>query len=152
MIDLSVPRNIDPSVNELEGVFRFDIDDLQDIADQGKQKRVAAAIEAERMVDRESESAWKALLVETIHSDIGSVVQRAERIRAAELARVEGALAHLSDKERGAIDAMTRAIVKKVLHSPLSRARTLASEGNRDAVNDLLHALGASRNHEDDDA
>lgn len=152
MIDLSVPRNIDPSVNDLEGVYRFDVDDLQEIADQGRQKRVAAAVEAERMIDAEAESAWKALLVETIHADIGEVVKRAEAIRAAEFSRAEGALAGLSDKDRRAVEAMTRAIVKKVLHSPLSRARALASDGEREAVQDLLRALGAPDPRKDPDA
>lgn len=152
MIDLSVPRNIDPAVNDLEGIYRFDVDDLQEIADQGMQRRVAAAVAAERMVDEETEAAWKALLVETIHADIGSVVKRAEGIRVAELARVAGSLEHLSERDRRAIEAMTRAIVKKVLHSPLSRARSLASEGERAAVHDLLRALGAPTLQEDDDA
>jgi len=152
MIDLSVPRNIDPSVNDLEGIYRFDVDDLQEIADQGKQRRVAAAVAAEQLVDQETRAAWKALLVETIHADIGGVVKRAEAIRVAEVARASGTLAGLSDKDRRAVEAMTRAIVKKVLHSPLSRARALASEGERAAVDDLLRALGAPELQKDDDA
>ena len=68
------------------------------------------------------------------------------------MARASGTLEGLSDKDRRAVEAMTRAIVKKVLHSPLSRARALASEGERAAVDDLLRALGAPELQKDDDA
>lgn len=152
MIDLSVPRNIGTGVNDLEGIFRFDVDDLQEIADQGRQRRVVAAEAAERMVDAETESAWRDLLAETIHADIGDVVRRAEAIRAAELARVANSLEGLGDRERRAVEAMTRAIVKKVLHPPLSHARTLAAAGERRAVQDLLQALGSLPPEEESDA
>jgi len=143
MIDLSVPRNIDTGVNDLEGVYRFDVDDLQEIADQGRQRRVVAAVEAERMVDAETDAAWRDLLAEAIHADIGDVVRRAESVRMAELGRVASVLEELDPRDRQAVEAMTRAIVKKVLHPPLSRARALAAEGERDAVQELLSALGA---------
>ena len=152
MIDLSVPRNIGTGVNDLEGIFRFDVDDLQEIADQGRQRRVVAAEAAERMVDAETESAWRDLLAEAIHADIGDVVRRAEAIRAAELARVANSLEGLGDRERRAVEAMTRAIVKKVLHPPLSHARTLAAAGERRAVQDLLQALGSLPPEEESDA
>lgn len=148
MIDLSVPRNIDPAVNTLEGAYRFDVDDLREIADQGKEKRMVAAREAERIIAAETAVAWKSLLVESIQQDIGAVVKQAEMVRQSEIARVEAILDQLSPKERKAVEAMTKAIVKKVLHAPLTSARTLAAEGESAEVSKLLAALGAPR---DDD-
>ena len=92
------------------------------------------------------------LLAEAIHADIGDVVRRAEAIRAAELARVANSLEGLGDRERRAVEAMTRAIVKKVLHPPLSHARSLAAAGERRAVQDLLQALGGLPPEEESDA
>ncbi len=148
LIDLSVPRNIDPAVNSLEGAYRFDVDDLREIADQGMEKRLVAAEAAERIVEEETATAWKDLLVASIQQDIGAVVKRAESVRLSELARVEAILDGLDPKERKAVEAMTRAIVKKLLHAPLSSARALAAEGESAEVARLLAALGAPR---DDD-
>jgi glutamyl-tRNA reductase len=143
MIDLSVPRNIDPAVNDLEGVFRFDVDDLRGIADQGAKKRRAAAEMAESIVVSETVEAWRALMVESVHAEMGAVVRRADAVRRRELERLAPVLEQLSPRDRKAVDAMTRAIVKKVLHPPLSHARALAGSGEQDAVVELLRALGA---------
>ena len=143
MIDLSVPRNIAPEVNEVEGVFRFDVDDLRGVAKQGAERRLAAAEEAERLVAAAAREAWQALRGEDVHARIGGVVRLAEQVRRAELDRARAVLDRLDPRDRAAVEAMTRAVVKKLLHRPLSRARELAKAGAMTEAELLLAALGA---------
>lgn len=141
LIDLSVPRNIEPSVSEIEGVYCFDVDDLTEVAGQGLEKRQRAAREAERIVDEETGRAWRLLLGESVNAEIGALVRYADDIRAAELSRAVALLGDLGPDERKAVDAMTRAIVKKILHRPLTRSRALAEAGRTADLAQLLDAL-----------
>ena len=140
MIDLSVPRNIDPDVNQLDGVYRFDVDDLRQVADVGVEKRKVAAVEAERIVTEEAVRAWRQLQVDGLLTRVGGIARRAESIRAAELERA--GLSGLDPKHQKAVDAMSRAIVKKVLHPALAQARALAEAGEVDRLEALLATLG----------
>ena len=141
LIDLAVPRNVDPAVNSLEGVFRFDVDDLAQIAGQGKERRQAAAVEAERIVHEASERFWRHIVGETVHDRIGGIVRQAEEIRQLEIARLTAAAGLAADQE-AAVEAMSRAIVKKVLHGPLSHLRGLAQAGDVEATQAVLRAFG----------
>lgn len=141
LIDLSVPRNIDPKADDLDGVFRFDVDDLRQVAEQGRAAREDAARDAERIVDEEVERCWTWLENADLHAGIGAMGRHADTIRRAELERAHAVLANLSDSDRKAIEAMTKAIVKKVLHEPIKSARTLAQEGDRHGVDVLFRAL-----------
>ncbi len=152
MIDLSVPRNIDPAVNELDGVYRFDVDDLREVADQGRERRLAAAAAAERIIDEETATAWRQIRAEAWHREIGGVVRRAEGIRQAELARAASALQGLDPRQRKAVEAMTRAMVKKILHPGLQTARGLAERGETDELERLLASLGVDVRSSDDPA
>ena len=151
LIDLSVPRNIDPAADDLDGVFRFDIDDLRQVADQGKVAREEAAREAERIVDEEVEKCWAWLEQADLHAGIGAMSRHLDAIRQAELQRAHQVLERLSEEDRKAIDAMTRAMMKKVLHEPIRSARQLAESGDRHGVDVILGALSA-RENEDRDA
>jgi glutamyl-tRNA reductase len=148
MIDLAVPRNIAPGVNELSGVFRFDVDDLAQIAGQGKERRLAAAEEAERIVEEASQRFWRHLMGEAVHDRIGGIVRNAEVIRQAEISRLVAA-SGLAVDQHAAVDAMTRAIVKKVLHGPLSHLRGLAQGGDLEATQTILQAFGESEGDSD---
>lgn len=141
MIDLSVPRNIDPDVNELGGVYRFDIDDLDQLAQTGKAARDEAAREAELIIAEEVERTWRQLQVESVRSSIGEVVRHAEALRQGELARAGRVLDGLEAEQREAVDAMTRALVKKVLHLPLTQVRSLAEQGDAESLRTVLDAL-----------
>ncbi|MEL6344421.1 MAG: glutamyl-tRNA reductase [Myxococcota bacterium] len=141
LIDLSVPRVIDTNVNELDSVFRFDVDDLSQIADRGKQRRLDAAAEAEQIISTETERVWREIIATTHNRLIGALPRRAEAIRRAELVRAQKVLDKLSKGDRKAIDAMTRAIVKKILHKPMLEARQLAEAGESEKLAMLLSSL-----------
>jgi glutamyl-tRNA reductase len=141
MVDLSVPHNIATDVNELEGVYRFDIDDLSQIAEAGKEKRQIAAESAERIVMEEVRACWDALEGEVVGHGIKRMTQHAEALRLAELTKNEALLARLDPKDRESIEAMTKALLKKLLHQPLGYVRRSAAEGRGDRVEEIVEAL-----------
>lgn len=141
LIDLSVPRNIAPDCSELEGVYCFDVDDLTEVSEQGMERRRHAAVDAETIINEETERVWRLLLGQSVRQEIGGLVQHAESIRRAELARAEKVLTQLDPKQRKAVDAMTKAIVKKLLHRPLSQARGHAESGDIAEVARILNTL-----------
>jgi len=141
-IDLSVPRNVATDVNDLDGVYRFDVDDLNQVAAQGRAQRQEASVEAERIVEAEAAQCWSRLQGAALHQRIGAVVQRAEGLRIEELARLQPLLAGLGGAEREAVDAMSRALVKKILHGPLADVRRFSESGLEQEAEILLRSLG----------
>ena len=144
MIDLAVPRNIDPGVNDLSGVFRFDIDDLAKVAGRGREARRSAAEVAEEIVEEETVRHWRRLMGEQVNQQIGGIVQNAESIRRAELERAASLLSQLGPEQTEAVDAMTKAIVKKILHQPLRSARGYAEDGEVAKALALFEAFSVS--------
>lgn len=130
LIDIGVPRNIDPDVDQFDNVYLYDIDDLQQVAESNEAERRRESHEAERIVLEEQErfAGWMVALqaVPTIRH----LRARAESIRQAELERMLSRL-DLSEPQREGVDAVTRAIVNKLLHPPLARlgAQTDRDEG-----------------------
>ena len=142
LLDLSVPRNIDPAIHDLDGVYRFDVDDLREVAAQGVARRRQAAQVAEDIVQDEAARAWTQMQGEQHRAALARIMRRAERIRAEELERADKVLAGLPPKQRKAVEAMTRAIVKKVLHPAMHQSRTWAEEGDLLRLEAALTALG----------
>jgi glutamyl-tRNA reductase len=126
LIDLAVPRDLDPAINGLDGCFLYDIDDLEAVVADSLAGRRREAERAEAIVADEARrfSAWQASL--DVVPAITSLRARAEEIRSAELARVEGRLGRLSDPERRAVEALTAQIVNKLLHLPTIRMKEAA--------------------------
>ena len=141
MIDLSVPRNIDPEIQKLDGVYSFDVDDLRQLADQGLDKRKEAAHAAERIIEEETAQLWRFLMGESAREQIGAAAREAERIRQAEVERAKTSLGELDPAQRVAVEAMTRAIVKKMLHQPLKAIRQRAETGDQAGLEVLLDAF-----------
>jgi glutamyl-tRNA reductase len=128
LIDVAVPRDLDPAIGRLEGCTLYDIDDLgEGLVGREEDVREAEAIvaeEASRFADwRRSRGAAPA---------IAALRRRAEEIRAEELARAEPRLAELSERERKAVETLTAQIVNKLLHAPTVRAKCTGSEQLRE--------------------
>ncbi len=145
LIDLSVPRNIDPAADRIDGLFRFDIDDLRQVADQGKAAREQASTEALAIIEEEVERCVSWLQGAGLRRAIGAMNQRAEEIRQAELQRAHGLLERLSPQDREVVEAMTRAMVKKILHDPIQQARALAERGDHAALEQLTAGWGRGK-------
>ncbi|HWQ27801.1 MAG TPA: glutamyl-tRNA reductase [Dehalococcoidia bacterium] len=122
IVDIAVPRDVDPAVRTLPGVLVYDIDDLTAVARRYRRERAAEARRAERIVEAEARrfAAW--LRGRRAAPSIAAAHRRAETIRRDELARVASEL-NLGDDQRRALDAMTSAIVKRLLHDPFVRLK-----------------------------
>jgi glutamyl-tRNA reductase len=131
LIDLAVPRDLDPAINELGDCYLYDIDDLQAVVEETTRGREAEFAKAEAIAVAEGEkfSAW--LSTRDVAPVIASLRQRAEEIRRSELAKASGRLAGLSEGERNAVESVTTQIVNKLLHEPIVRLKEAAAEEHR---------------------
>jgi glutamyl-tRNA reductase len=126
-IDIAVPRDLDPAINELDGCYLYDIDDLERVVAESVAGRREEAVRAEAIVSEEADGfrAWQLSL--DVVPAIASLRAQAESIRQAELERAEGRLASLSPSQRRAVEALTSQIVAKLLHQPTVRMKEAAA-------------------------
>lgn len=119
LIDISVPRNIEPSVKDVDNAFLFDIDDLEMRVEQNREERQREALRAERMVEDEVGVIGQWLKSLEVIPTIVALRNRAEDIKRSELDKTLGRLGSLSPQERGLVEGLASAIVNKLLHGPL---------------------------------
>ena len=126
LVDLAVPRDLDPAIGELDGCYLYDIDDLEQIVVETLSLRRREAERAEAIVAGEAEKfhEWHASL--DVVPAIASLRARAEEIREAELQKAEALLGRLDESQRRAVDAVTAQIVNKLLHLPTVRMKQAA--------------------------
>jgi glutamyl-tRNA reductase len=127
LIDLAVPRDLDPTIHELDGAYLYDIDDLQAIVAETLSGRRREAERAEEIVAAEAEKfrEWHAAL--DVVPAIASLRAHAEEIRVAELRRAESRLGKLDESQRRAVESVTAQIVNKLLHLPTVRMKQAAA-------------------------
>ncbi len=126
LIDIAVPRNIEPVVNEIDNIFLYDIDDLQEVVNANLRERNKEAERAEDLVAEEVEHMMARLQVQEIAPTIVSLQGQLEQIRAAEMDRVRRKLGPLTPEQEEAIQSLTRGIVNKIAHGPISELRRQA--------------------------
>jgi glutamyl-tRNA reductase len=130
LIDIGVPRNIEPEVNELDNAYLYDIDDLQDVASANEEERRRESLSGERIVLEEQERFVGWMVALRAVPTIRQLRARADTVLDRELERTLSKLG-LTDEQREGVEMMGRAIVKKILHPPLARlgAQTDREEG-----------------------
>jgi len=126
LIDLAVPRAIDPAVNALADVYLFDIDDLEGVVAENRGVRAREAEKAELIVEAEVDAFWRWFTTLDVVPTIVALRDRCETIRERELARGLTALGPIDPRQREVVDRLTRTIVNKILHAPLSVLRRAA--------------------------
>ncbi|MDZ7640587.1 MAG: glutamyl-tRNA reductase [Desulfurivibrio sp.] len=119
LIDIAVPRDLDPSLNDLDNVYLYDIDDLQQVVEGNKGERRREADRAERIVGEESIKFVQWLENLQLAPTITELRRRAEELRVAELERTLAALPELAPEQRQAVEKMSLALVNKLLHHPM---------------------------------
>jgi glutamyl-tRNA reductase len=140
VVDLAVPRDVDPAVGRLDNCFLYDIDDLETVVEATLAGRRSEASRAEAIVAAEAEKfrAWRASL--EVVPAIASLRARAEEIRDRELDRVRG---RLTDSERHAVESVTARIVDKLLHLPTVRLKEAAAGADgRNYADAVRHLFG----------
>jgi glutamyl-tRNA reductase len=140
-IDIAVPRDVSPEMARLDGIFTYDIDDLQQaisshVADRRKEAELAEAIISSE-VDRFEARLQTLDVVPTIVS----LQDHLETIRQAEIDRVRGRLGQLTPDQEIAVEALTRGIINKVMHTPITTLKTAAKESEVTTVVDVVRRL-----------
>jgi len=136
-IDIAVPRDVDPAVNNMDNVYLYDIDDLKELSQKHLSSRVKESEKALVIIDDEAARFSEWLRRVDVNPLIGHIMNRAEEIRAKEMKRAIGKLGGTDEETMNNIDAMTRAIVNKLVHPYLA----LLKENGNPAVFDTLKKL-----------
>jgi len=136
IIDISVPRNIDPAINDLENVYLYNVDDLQGVVDTNLFERQKEAEKAEKIIGEEVETflKWQASL-DSVPTII-ALREKAEEIRREELEKLFNKVGELGEKEKEAIEYMATAIMNKLIHPP-----TAALKGDTENKEMLVAAV-----------
>ena len=141
IIDIAVPRDVDPAVGEIEQVFLYNIDDLQSIVEENLSRRAAEVERAESIVNEE---VTKFMAWQRSRSAVPTIValrQRFEAIRVSELQRLESKLGALPSEARARVDDVTRLIVEKLLLEPTEQLKGLPDEETQAAYTEAINRL-----------
>jgi len=139
-IDMAVPRDVDPRMNDLDGIFVYDLDDLQQVAANHKAEREREATDAETLIASEVERFQLRQRAVNVAPAIVALQQKAEELRRAELERMKAKLGSLSGEQQTAIEALTRSLVNKFLHPPMQALKQAAREANQAKIDALCLA------------
>jgi glutamyl-tRNA reductase len=152
-VDIAVPRDIDPAVNEIEGCYLYDVDDLERVVEESVAGRREEAVRAEAIVSEEAQRFRDWQLSLDVVPAIASLRALAESIREDELARAEGRLGSLSPSQRQAVESLTAQIVNKLLHPPTVRMKEAAAAADgvlyADAIRHLFALEEPSRSRDE---
>jgi glutamyl-tRNA reductase len=129
-IDIAVPRDVDPAMNKLDGIFVYDIDDLQQVAASHMEERSRQAVDAETLIAAEVERFHMRQRAVNVAPAIVALQRKAEEIRVAEIQRLHSRLGSLTAEQLAAIEALTRGLVNKFLHPPMQAIKQAAREGD----------------------
>lgn len=128
VIDIAVPRNVEPSVNQVDNVFLYDIDDLQKVVNENLKGRGEEAQEAEQIISEEVEKMMARLKTHEVVPMIVSLQGQLESMRQAEIARFHNKLGALTPEQQEAVEQLTRSLMNKVAHGPISELRKQATQ------------------------
>jgi glutamyl-tRNA reductase len=129
IVDIALPRDVEPEVGQVPNVFLYQIDDLRQIVDDNLARRQKEIPRAERIVEAGVAEFWAWHSARDVVPLIRELRGRGERLRAAELERAMRRLRHLPPEDQAAVETLSRQLLNKVLHSPTARLREAAASG-----------------------
>jgi len=141
LIDIAVPRDIDPAANKLDSIYLYDVDDLQGVVQANLKERHKEAEKAELIIKSEVTQFESWLGTLEIQPTIVAFRRHIESIRQTEIDKTLSNLSDLNKKERKAIEAMTSAIVNKILHQPTHILKQASGNGNGEMYLDAVRTL-----------
>ena len=127
-IDIAVPRDIEPAVNQIDNAFLYDIDDLQQVIDANLKERLKEAMRAEEIVDHEVQAFCLRMQGRDIVPTIVELREGLEKLRRDEIERNRRHLKDLSPQQQAAVDQITKAIINKILHPPIEQLKEMAND------------------------
>jgi glutamyl-tRNA reductase len=149
IVDIAIPRDVQPEIGQLPNVFLYSIDDLQDIVTANHERRKAEVPKAEVIIETEVDRFWRWYSGLQAVPFIRQLRERAEDVRQSELDRALAQLDHLSESDRQRVERLTRDLLQKVLHQPTARMREAAEDGHE---HDILEAARYLFGIEEEDA
>lgn len=130
IVDIAVPRNVEPAVNEIDNVFLYDIDDLQKVVERNLRGRAEAAEHAARIIEEEIQWVESRMREREVSPAIVNLQGRLEEIRATEMERYRSRLGPLTAAQEETMDALTRGIINKIAHGAIAELRRTGSQGD----------------------
>ncbi len=127
-IDIAVPRDIDPQINQIDNMFLYDIDDLRAVADKNRQERQKEAQRAEEIISQETEVFWGKLKALDIAPTIREIQNRIDSIRKREMDLTLKKLGPLTPEQKEAIEQLTASVTDKIVQSSFSELRQLVNQ------------------------
>jgi glutamyl-tRNA reductase len=140
-IDIAVPRNVEPAVNDLENAFCYDIDDLRAVVEANLKERQREALRAQTLLEGEVVKFATRLQQLEVVPTIVSLREKLEAIRRAELERALGRLPGAGEETRRVMEALSQAIVNKVLHAPLVKLKDSSRAGHARRWTEMISEL-----------
>jgi len=140
-IDIAVPRDIDPAVNQIDNAFLYDIDDLQQVIDANLKERFKEAMRAEQIVDDEVEAFCLKMQTRDVVPTIVQLRESLEKVRRDEIERNRRHLKDLSPEQQAAVDQITKSIVNKILHPPIEQLKQMAHDPQGADLADLIRKI-----------
>jgi glutamyl-tRNA reductase len=141
VIDIAVPRNVAPEVNELENIYLYDIDDLGRAVEQNRRARAAEAEQAEQIIDGEIARLLERLKAREVTPTIVGIQHQLDAFSRAELERLRPRFGDLTPQQEEALQAYTRALLNKVAHGPMIELRRAAARPEGDKVINVIRRV-----------
>jgi glutamyl-tRNA reductase len=141
LIDIAIPRDVDPDVNDIDGVYLYNIDDLQLVVEENVGERREEALRGEHIVDEEVEKFvnWSKTLEST--PTIVALREKLEAIRSGEMSRLNGKISKLSPEDRETVEIITRSIINKIAHDPIAFLKKTGMRSKQNEYLDLAQRL-----------
>jgi glutamyl-tRNA reductase len=153
IVDIAVPRDVEPETNALHGVYLYDVDDLQDIVDDGLGERRRAAEEARRLLESEVVAFDRWRQAADLAPTIAALRGRLHTLGREELERFSRRLASLDEAQRATVEEVARALVQKILHRPTVALKAAADRGEAARFAALYREIfGLDPSHPDGEA
>lgn len=130
LIDIAVPRDVEPAIGEMDDVYLYNVDDLQAVVEKNLVGRQQEATRVEAIVEEELKRFQQWLRTLEVGPTIRELQQMSDEIVQSEWARVGGRLSHLSERDRDMVDTLVRGVVNKLLRPPILHLKDAAASGN----------------------
>jgi glutamyl-tRNA reductase len=151
LIDIAVPRDIDPKINDLDNVYLYDVDDLQEVVQSNLKERQKEAHKAEGIVEQEIGQFYRWLENLDVKPTIIALRRKLDEIRSQEVEKTFGNLKDLTDKQRKSIEAMSNALINKVIHKPIALLKNGQGQNGGEDYVDAIRTLFDLPSPEPDD-